>query len=65
MMTCTEPDVKLSGQYPIKYAAAALGINRRTLGRWEEQGIIRAQAHRTGRKFYTGREILRVWRARM
>lgn len=60
----TEPHVITTGRYPISKASEILGINRKTLYRHTIDGLIKCGFRRTnGRKFYTGGEILRYWKA--
>ena len=64
MVTMKEPEVNPSGRYSINDTAAKLGIARSTLLNWEKKGYIRSYLMRTGyRKFYTGIDILKCWRA--
>ncbi len=63
-MNSSKPDVHAEGRYSINEVAAMLGINRSTLRRYTNNGLIKCGRWRTnGRPFYTGREILRLWLA--
>ena len=65
-MTPHEPRVAATDRYTITQAAELLGIHRNTLGRYSMQGLIKCGFRRpTGRKFFTGREILRFWNAQL
>jgi predicted site-specific integrase-resolvase len=62
-MTNTEPDVKDLGRYTIGEAAKLLQIDRTTLLRHTNQGLIRCNVNkRNFRKSYSGSEIKRYWR---
>lgn len=61
-MTATKPNVNPAGRYSIAETSKALGINRSTLRRWTMAGTIRQQRRKaTGKPFYTGLEILRIF----
>lgn len=66
MITSIEPNVTEKGRYSAMQTSAALGIHRNTLRIYTEQGMIKCGFRRiNGRKFYTGSEILRFWRAQL
>ncbi len=65
-MVNEEPKVSPSARYSIEEAAALLGIHRNTLRRHTNTGptgISCSFRKSNGRRFYTGLEILRFWRA--
>lgn len=63
-MTVTEPAVIASGRYPVGEASKILGIDRKTLYRHTTEGLIKCGFRRANRRrFYTGSEILRYWKA--
>ena len=65
-MVNEEPKVSPSARYSIEEAAALLGIHRNTLHRHTNTGptgISCSFRKSNGRRFYTGLEILRFWRA--
>lgn len=63
-MVNVEPIVKRDGRYNIAETCRLLGIHRNTLLRYERLGIIHSGLRRsTARKFFTGGEILRFWKA--
>lgn len=65
-MTPHEPKVAATNRYSIGQAAELLGIHRNTLHKWWEAGMIKCGFRRSsGRKFFTGREILRFWNAQL
>ena len=67
-MVNDEPKVSPTARYSIGEAAAILGIHRNTLRRYTNIGPIgiKCQFRRSnGRKFYTGLEIVKFWRASM
>lgn len=62
-MTTNEPQVTLNGLYPVCEASKILGIDRSTLRRHTEEGLIKFTCSRAnGRKRYEGRELLRYWK---
>ena len=64
-MIITEPEVVATGRYSVGKTAEILGIDRKTLWRYTDEGLIRCGFHRAnGRKFYLGSEIQRFWRAK-
>lgn len=63
-MTNERPNVALEGRYSINEVTAILGINRSTLRRYTDRGLIKCGRWRTnGRPFYTGRAVLQLWMA--
>lgn len=66
MISANEPEVAATGRYSVTETCAQLGICKNTLRRYTELGLIRCGFRRgSGRKFYTGSEIIRFWRAQM
>lgn len=64
MITAIEPQVTATGRYNVTQTCSLLGITRTTLGRYVKAGIIKCGFRReTGRKFFTGSELLRFWKA--
>lgn len=62
-MTCTEPDVVLSGRYNQAQAARALGVDRHTVRKYEKLGLISFRMKSTvSRKVTTGADIVRLWK---
>lgn len=62
-MTTTEPNIPETGKYNVTETCALLGIHRNTLERYRKSLKIRCGIRMTtGRKYYTGREIKRLWR---
>ena len=62
-MTTNEPQVSETGKYNVTETCALLGIHRNTLERYRKALKIRCGIRMTtGRKYYTGREIKRLWR---
>lgn len=58
------PQVSVTGRYSIGQTCAALGIHRNTLRSYTDRNIIRCGIRRgSGKKFYTGAEIQRFWKA--
>ncbi len=65
-MTPHEPQVAATDRYPIGKAAEVLGVSRYSLLKWWAAGRIKCGFRRdTGRKFFTGRELLRFWNAQL
>lgn len=65
-MTETMPKVDPKGRYELKAAAEALQLNRATLCRYRNEGLIKAERRiSNGRTVYTGAEIIRFWKATM
>ncbi len=65
-MVNQEPIVRADGRYSVEETAALLGIHRNTLLRYTNKGRILFGIRRsTTRKFYTGREIVRFWKAQL
>lgn len=63
-MSHTEPQIPDTARLPIGQAAEVLGISRDTLRIHTENGFIRCGFNRVNkRKFYTGSELKRYWRA--
>ncbi len=66
MITASEPNVALTGRYSITQAASALGIHRNSLLKYTNSGMIKCGYRKTtARKFYTGVELMKFWRAQM
>lgn len=66
MITSIEPAVAATGRYNITQAAEILGVNRATLRRYTNNGLIKCGFRReSARKFYLGSEILRFWKAQL
>ncbi|MBQ8969242.1 MAG: DNA-binding protein [Bacteroidaceae bacterium] len=64
MVTSTEPRVMPNDRYTIKQTCAILTISRKTLAKYTSAGlIVCGQRPNTLQKFYTGKDILRFWRA--
>lgn len=61
-MVSEEPKISLNGRYPIGEAAALLGIDRSTLRRHTDMGLVKCGFNRTNaRRFYKGSELKRYW----
>ena len=66
MIAPEEPRVAATGRYSIPETCRALGIHRNTLRLYTQGGLIKCGFRRAnGKKFYTGAEILRFWKATM
>lgn len=65
-MNTNEPTVNESSRYELRDAANALGVSKGTLLRWTREKKITAHRSRVnGRHFWTGADLLRIWRAIM
>lgn len=63
MLVSTLPDIADTGQYSVGEAARLLGVHRNTLNRYVKERLLRCHYHRSGRKFFYGRDLVRCWRA--
>lgn len=63
-MVKTQPTVDFDGKYQITDTANALGVHVSTVDRWTRSGIMTCTVRRAnGRRVWSGKEIVRVWRA--
>lgn len=60
-MTPIRPNIAPTGSYSVSQASTLLGIDRRTLRRYESAGYIVAHLNQFGRRKYSGRELLKLW----
>jgi DNA-binding transcriptional MerR regulator len=66
MITCDEPQVTANSRYSIGQTCSILCISRKTLAKYTNAGLIQCGYRKpTLRKFYTGVDILRFWRAKV
>jgi predicted site-specific integrase-resolvase len=64
MITSLEPNVVDTGRYAAGETCEILGISRFTLWSHTNSGLIKFGIRKSnGRKFYTGFEIKRYWKA--
>ena len=64
MITAEQPQVATTGRYSMTQAAKVLGIHPVTLLRHVKQGRLRYSTRRTtGRKYFSGYELLKYWRS--
>lgn len=64
MITATEPVVNATSRYSIAEAAKILGVHRNSIINYTKSGLLKCGIRKaTKRKFYTGIEILKFWRA--
>ena len=62
-MISTEPQIALTGRYTASETARIFDVSVRTLQRWATDGKIRFGVRKANnRRFYTGTEIMRVWK---
>lgn len=65
-MTQVEPRIPNDARLPIGKAAEVLELNRCTIRRKTEEGLIKCGFRKgTARRFYLGSELKRFWRAQM
>lgn len=63
-MTHDEPQVTMSGRYPVCEAARRLECSRKTLHKWARYfHIVPSYNSATKRSTFTGRQLLKLWRA--
>ena len=60
-MTPTRPHIAPTGSYTVTQASALLGINRKTLRRYESAGLVMAHLNKLGRRKYSGRQLIKLW----
>lgn len=60
-MTPIRPHIAPTGSYSVSQASTLLGIDRRTLRRYESAGYIVAHLNQMGRRKYSGRELIKLW----
>ena len=64
-MTPALSNVVKGGRYSTTEASQILGVNRSTLGRWIERGMIRCGYRRHNhRRFFEGTELIRFFNSR-
>lgn len=61
-MIAEQPEVKTTARYSIRETCELLKIHRHTLRRYTDKGLIRCGYRKTNHAYYTGSEILRLWR---
>lgn len=61
-MIPTQPNISPSGSYGVVEAAKLLGIDRRTLRRYEERGYVAARLNKDMHRRYRGRDLLLLWK---
>lgn len=63
-MTTSEPKIPDADKYGVFEAAKILGVNQSTIRRQTNAGNLKYGIRRhNGRRFYTGAELKRFWRA--
>lgn len=60
-MTPTRPHIAPTGSYTVTQASALLGINRKTLRRYESAGLVVAHLNKLGKRKYSGLELIKLW----
>lgn len=62
-MIPTEPQVAETGRYAVCEASGILGCDRKTLHKYAQYfGIAPAVSKVNGRMYFTGKQLLRIWR---
>ena len=65
-MTPNLDNIRKTGLYSTTQVEKILGVNRSTIGRWLQRGVIRCGYHRHNkRRFFEGAEIIRFFNARL
>ncbi len=65
-MTNTKPQVDENAKLELREAALALKVSPSTIQKWTAAGKMKSGTKKVnGRKFWTGKEIIRVWIASM
>ena len=65
-MIKTEPTVSMTDKYELREAAKVLEVSSSSITNWTKKGLIRAGRKRiNGRRYWTGAELLKAWRASM
>ena len=63
-MVPTLPDIEMNSRYELKDVAAILGVSPSTIHRWTRKGLMICQYRRANnRRVWTGKEIMRIWKA--
>ena len=63
-VTCDEPKVIATSRYSVNETCELLGITRKTLQKYTTHGLIKCGFRKaTMKKFYTGLDIIKFWRA--
>lgn len=62
-MIVTKPEVEPNGLYGVSQAARALQVNRHTILRYAEAGLITLHTRKAnGRRVVSGKDIIKCWR---
>lgn len=62
-MKAEEPNISATGRYSTAQASRLLGIHRTTLSRYADSGIIKFGLRSiSGRRFYLGSELIKLWK---
>lgn len=60
-MSNDRPSINPLASYGVVKASALLGIDRKTLRRYEVLGYITSRVNRMGARRYTGTALLKLW----
>lgn len=61
-MIPTQPNISPNGSYGVVQAAKLLGIDRRTLRRYESRGYVAVRLNKDMQRRYSGRDLLALWK---
>lgn len=65
-MIKSQPEVEMTAKYELKDAALALEISPSCLIKWTAKGYLKCGHKKVnGRRFWTGAELLRAWKAQI
>lgn len=63
-MTPIEPTVNVASRYSVGEAAKILGVHRNSILNYTKAGLLKYGVRKaTKKKFYTGLELIKFWRA--
>jgi len=58
------PNINPLGRYELRDAAKALQVNKSTINRWTNAGLLCCQLRKAnGRRVWAGSELIRFWKA--
>ena len=57
----TDIEISPAGRYTVSQAAAALGVDRKTITRWRESGRLRGEVGKSGRYKFKGINLIRIF----
>ena len=57
----TDIEISPAGRYTVTQAAAALGVDRKTITRWRESGRLRGEVGKSGRYKFKGINLISIF----